>query len=107
MSLFQYILIGEGAALFSILVHLLFRDKSSTRTPEKLSRSFFWFDNWKRLLVVPLIIWLSSYFIPVAELVYPKFKGAEFHSAYYVIVGLFSDNIIAIYKEYKKKKINI
>lgn len=106
LNFLLYIGLGELGALLSVLITVLFRNKESERTPYKFSRSFLWNDNKKRFFVVPIMIIIAVFILPVAAAFFNlEWYNKDHMPGYAALIGLFSDAIIFSYKDFKKKKL--
>jgi len=95
-ALFFFALIGVS---INLLFHANTRDQSSPNTPKKFSVSFLISDNWKRILLAILLIYVSIRFVQLIFTI-----SVENNNELYLFSAVFIGFIFDKLGEFMKKK---
>ena len=98
-ALFFFALIGVS---INLLMHANTRDQSSQNTPEKFSLLFLLKDNWKRILLAVLLIYVSIRFVQLIFTI-PVDSNIELYLFAAVFVGFIFDKL----GEFLKNKFDV
>lgn len=93
-ALFVFAMIG---LFINLLIHATTRDQNSTSTPVAFSFKFLIWDNWKRIILVWLTIFISIRF---ASMIFDFETGNKnWYLIAAVLIGLAYDKLAEIWKE--------
>lgn len=92
-ALFLFSMVG---VTINLLLHATTRDQNSLNTPVNFSLKFLLWDNWKRILLSILLIWVTIRFMSIL------FEIDTINREYYLfaalIVGFIFDKLGEIFK---------
>jgi hypothetical protein len=88
---FVYLVWAYIGMIINLIAELSKRKPESKSSPKKLSGSYYFNDNWKRVLI-------AMFLIPVSILVFGGLFGMEITNDRALMLGLGADMLAEIYK---------